>query len=107
MACNCGCGGGCKGTSTLSDRRHTHGYYLSDPSSDDIRRIAEEEAKKELTVPSIAQIASGDFTPVVNIAERTARRVCSEAATEEIISYWPVGVGAVLLVFFAGYAAGQ
>ncbi len=101
--CRCGCGKcGDKskpGTaSSLSDDfgysgyQQAQGYYLADFSADDIRRIAEEEARKAVTAANLAKIAAGDLTPITDVAVATTRRVCTTAVASEVTPYIPLAL---------------
>lgn len=113
--CNCGCGGTCGGKTpkarTLSDdfnynsyKEKKVGYYLADMDGDDVRRIAEEEARASITAENIGKIAQGDLSPITDVAVRTTKRVCTTAVTEELTPYIPVGIGILLAIFFLGRA---
>ena len=111
--CSCGCGkcGDKARRESLSDdfgyssyQKANGGYYLADMSADDIRRIAEEEAKGAVTAANLAKLASGDLSPITDVAVATTRRVCTTAVTEEIQPYIPIGILIILGVFFVGRA---
>lgn len=109
MACGCGCGGNCS-KQALSDDfgyksyHRSGGYYLADVTTDDVRKIAEEEAKKGISIDSGAKILAGDFSPVIDVAERTARRVCEQGAKEELSGYIPLGIAILVGAFILGRA---
>lgn len=115
--CNCGCGGKCAGNTKTTRRalgddfNYTSyknptggGYYLADMNSDDIRRIAEEEAQASINAANISKLAQGDLSPVTDVAVRTVKRVCTTAVTEEIKPYIPIGIGILIGAFFLGRA---
>lgn len=104
--CSCGCGKCNDKTKPLSDdfgyntyQQANGGYYLADMSADDIRKIAEEEARNAVTAANLAKIASGDLSPITDVAVATTRRVCTTAVADEVTPYIPLAIIAGIAIF--------
>lgn len=93
---DCPCNGTCQNCSTLSG-----------VDVETLRQIAEQEATAQMTLDNLAMVATGDMTPIITVAENTAKRACEQGVLSEVKSKWHIIATGALALVGIGYVLGS
>lgn len=84
---SCSCGGACQSCRS----------GLNDDYGIDVGAIAREEAELALTPENFEKVLSGDVSPIIGIAENTAKRACKSGVVKKLTTPEVIATGVSIL----------